>query len=145
MEDEAGFLLYLLEPELGLQKLSRSLTHQVPITRTGAACFLALIGDARCVEILIEASRQPPESGGHEAACVLSLMPDAAAQAAAMKWARRNDGYEDVTGQETEIMGRVIRTWSMDEVMRSNLRGHLQYSYERTQHRCSTLLSRWTR
>lgn len=144
MDDDAGFLLYLLEPELGLQKLSRSLTHQVPITRTGAACFLALIGDARCVEILIEASKLP-ESGGHEAACVLSLMPDAAAQSAATNWARRNDGYEDATGQETEVNGRVIRTWTMDEVMRSNLRGHLQYSYERTKHRCSSLLSRWTR
>ena len=42
-------------------------------------------------------------------------------------------------------MGRVIRTWSMDEVMRSNLREQMRYSFERTQQRCAALLSRWTR
>ena len=102
-DDEAGFLLYLLSRDAGRVKLATNLSNSVPITRTGAACFLAMIGDDWCVETLIRAANGPAESGGHEAACALSLMESDKAQSAAMHWLRRNDGYEEAEGEDVDF------------------------------------------
>ena len=142
-DDEAGFLLYLLNRETGRTKLVANLSNSVPIARTGAACFLAMIGDDWCIEALVQAANRPVERGGHEAACALSLLDNGKAQSTAMEWLRRNDGYEEAEGKEVEIGGKKVRTWSMDEVMRSNLREHLRYDYERKCEKFGPLLRRW--
>jgi hypothetical protein len=143
MEDEAAFLLFLLKAELGLPKLARSLSSKVPIVRRGAACFLMLIGDAKCIDILIQAASQLPDCGGHEAACALSLMDDERAQRASQQWLRRNDGYEEAEGSEVVVMGRTIQTWSMAEMMRSQMRDDVSYASERIKQKFSALLSLW--
>ena len=143
MEDEAAFLLFLLKTELGLPKLARSLSSKVPIVRRGAACFLMLIGDAKCIDILIQAASQLPDCGGHEAACALSLMDDERAQRASQQWLRRNDGYEEAEGSEVVVMGRTIQTWSMAEMMRSQMRDDVSYASERIKQKFSALLSLW--
>ena len=143
MEDDAGFLLFLLEPSLGLPKLAKALDSSVPMTRSGAAGFLALIGSGECMEILIRSARQSPEKCGHEAACVLSLFDDERALAAASEWLRRNDGYEEAEGRETELLGRKIRTWSFEEIRRSSLREEMRWSQERVRKRFGPLLAIW--
>ena len=37
----------------------------------------------------------------------------------AEQWCRQHDGYEEAEGSETEFGGRKIRTWTMEEIMRS--------------------------
>jgi hypothetical protein len=143
VDDDAGFLLYLLDAKSGRRKLRGSLASRVPMTRQGAACFLAMIGDGECIKILVGASNGSPEQGGHEAACALSLMVDERALRAAQEWARRNDGYEEAEGKETELMGRTIRTWSMDEMMRVQMRETMRHWHEQTNQRSAPLLKRW--
>ncbi len=143
MEDVGGFLLFLLEPNLGLSKLAKSLDSTVPMARSGAAGFLALIGSGECMEILIRSASQSPEQGGHEAACALSLFDDERALAATSEWLRRNDGYEEAEGQETELLGRKIRTWSFEEIRRSSLREEMRWSQERMRKRFGPLLVTW--
>ena len=142
-DDDAGFFLYLLDVDAGLAKLRANLANPVPITRQGAACYLALIGTGASEQILVQASRGHVNAGGHEAACALSLMDSDSARTAALEWLRRNDGYEDAEGKETDFYGRKVRTWSMDEMMRSNLREHLRYSYEKKCAEFAPLLQLW--
>ena len=140
---EASFLLYLLSPTDGLSKLKNNLNHQVPVVRKEAAVFLAIIGSEEALNALLAKARQSPESGSHEAACVLALLPAQHAQAAATDWNLRNDGYEDPEGSDTEINGRKIKTWSMDEVMRANMRNFIKADWERIQQEYSDLLPKW--
>ncbi len=140
---EAGFLLYLLSPGAGLTKLRSNVGHSIPAARKCAAVFLAMIGTDEALKTLVEMAQRPPECGGHEVACALGLLPDARAQAAAANWNRRNDGYEDAEGRETEINGRSIRTWSMDEVMRSNMRSFVQGDWDRLRRDYGHLLPKW--
>src|SRR5688572_26954584 len=71
--DEAAFLLYLLDRGTGREKLAATLSSSVPVVRQRGACFLALMGEDWCLETLIRAASGPAETGGHEAACALSL------------------------------------------------------------------------
>lgn len=142
-DDDAGFFLYLLDADAGLAKLQANLANPVPITRQGAACFLAIIGTRASEEILIQKSRGTANYGGHEAACALSLMESEAAKAAALEWLRRNDGFEETEGKEIDFNGRKVRTWSMDEMMRSSLREHLRYDFEKKRTEFAPLLQLW--
>lgn len=141
MDDEAAFLLFLLDEAAGRQKLARCLTHPIPRPRQGAAVFLAMIADEACIEILAQASAGPADGGGHEAACALSLLDHPKARAAAEMWRRKMDGYEEAEGKETTIFGKTIRTWSLAEIRRSNLREQVLYDYEQRQKQYGMLLS----
>lgn len=142
-DDAAGFFLYLLDEIAGLAKLKANLSNLVPITRQGAACFLALIGTRASEQILIHVVRGPVNNGGHEAACALSLIESETAQSAALEWLRRNDGFENVEGKEYDFNGRKVRTLSMDEMMRSNLREQLRYDFEKKCSEFAPLLQLW--
>ncbi len=142
-DDDAGFFLYLLDATAGLAKLRANLVNPVPITRQGAACFLALIGTRTSEEILIHAARGNVEDGGHEAACALSLLQSEAAQAAALEWLRRNDEFEDAEGTEIDFNGKKVRTWSADEMMRSTLREDIRYWFDKKRTEFAPLLQLW--
>lgn len=143
-DDEAAFLLFLLDPKEGLKKLQGALQHHIPAPRMGAAAFLAMIDDADSIAILIAAAEGNPESGGHEAACALSLIESDRAKAAASHWQRKHDGYEDPgEGQPFEFNGRTFSSWSMDDLMRSNLRDSVRYELESKRKRYVPLLERW--
>ena len=142
-DEKAGFLLYLLSAEEGLAKLVRNLASRVPICRTGAACFLALIADGLALDALIRVADGTIENGGHEAGCALSFMEDERAKKAAQNWSRRNDGYEEAEGEVTEIFGEKRRVWSMAEIMRSNMRAQMLYYYEDFRERFQPLLTKW--
>ncbi len=141
--DDAGFLLFLLDSDKGLEKFRRNLASTIPVVRSGSAVFLAMIGGRQAIDMLIRASHRRPDRGGHEAACVLSLLDAEQARQAASEWLRRNDGYEDAEGEETELFGRVFRTWSMEEVMRSNMREDLAYSFDGACKKFTPLLEKW--
>ncbi|HEY1174328.1 MAG TPA: hypothetical protein VGH19_23380 [Verrucomicrobiae bacterium] len=139
----AAFLLYLIDPNVGLIKLSAGLSDHIPINRQYSAAFLAIIGNRHSVDILIQGTKLPPELGGHESASALVLIKDIEAQAAGKSWSRQNNGYESIEGKEVEIMGRKIMTWSFDEIERSNLREMLKYEYEAKSIEFGPLLSVW--
>lgn len=142
-DDDAAFFLYLLEPNAGLAKLKKNLSNPVPITRQGAASYLALIATQASEAILVETALGAPTAGGHEAACALSLMESNTAQAAALQWLRRNDEFEEAEGTEIDINGKKVRTWSIDDVLRSNLREHLHYDFESKRTQFGSLLQLW--
>jgi len=124
VDDEAAFFLYLLDEPRGLARLEAVLASPVPAVRTGAACFLALIAGEPSIDILIRVAGGPPENGGHEAACALSLISNDRAQSAATHWQRRFDGYEDPgEGRPVDVAGKSIRVWSVDDLQRANCRG----------------------
>ena len=124
VDDTAAFFLYLLDQTQGLARLEAVLASPVPAARTGAACFLALIADEPCTDILIRVAAGSPERGGHEAASALSLISTDKAQSAAARWQRRFDGYEDAgEGKPIEIAGKTVRVWSGDDVQRASCRG----------------------
>lgn len=140
---KAGFMLWLLSPADGIQKLAESLRNRVPITRSEAAIFLGLIGTPDAVRVLIQHANGQAENGGHEAACVLSLLDHPDAKTAAEYWNRRNNGYEEVEGKEVTIAGRTIKTWSMDEVMRASRRENVRHDMERLKREYGPLFARW--
>lgn len=145
VDDTAGFLLFLLDPKAGRQRLVFNLTNPIPSPRSGAACFLAIIGDDWCLAALVRAAEGDPERGGHEAACALSLLGTEKARAEVERWNRRHDGYEEAEGSEMELDGRKFRTWSMEEIMRSDLRQHLSYNYQQAKEEYGPLIDRWMR
>jgi hypothetical protein len=84
-----------------------------------------------------------PECGGHEAACALNLIDDERAQKASQQWLRKNDGYEEADGSAVVVMGRTIQTWSMAEMMRSQMRDDVLYSSKQAEQRFGALLRFW--
>jgi hypothetical protein len=140
---EAGLLLYLLSPALGLEKIQANLRNTVPITREDAAVFLAMIGTDEALDALIKAAAGPAENGGHEAACALSLLDDQRARVACEHWKRRNDGYEDAEATEIEFNGRKLKTWKMDDVMRAEMQSFVQGCSDRLRRVYGPLLSSW--
>lgn len=141
---EAGFLLYLLSPALGIAKVKASLRNRVPITREEAAIFLGMIGNDEAMNALLETAAGPPDCGGHEAACVLSMLTDQRAAAAAANWNRRNDGYEDAEANEIDFNGRKVKTWKMDDVMRANMPNFVRECSERVHREYGPLFSQWS-
>lgn len=142
--DEAAFFLYLLDEAAGLRRLVDCLSSRVPITREGAACFLALIGSEASIDLLLLAAARPPDEGGHEAACALSLLPDARAQEAALRWQRRYDGYEDVgDGIPIEIAGRTVKVWDGKDVTRANVRGGVTSWFGTQTSQFRPILTKW--
>lgn len=141
---EAGLMLFLLDPIQGIAKLKANLRNRVPITRSESAIFLGMIGTSDAMRILVESAEGSPDDGGHEAACVLSLLDHPAAIAAAEQWTRRNDGYEESEGRDVTIGGRTIKTWKMDEVRRASMREHIRYGMERLRRDYGLLLLRWS-
>ncbi len=142
---EAGFLLYLLSPTDGFAKIYANLSNRVPLAREEAAVFLTLIGTDETLNALIAIAQGSPDHGGHEAACALLLSDNPRAKEAAEKWARRNDGYEETEGREIDLNGRKLKTWSMDEMMRANMRTFVQGCSERVNRDYAPLLSKWRR
>jgi hypothetical protein len=142
-DDDAAFLLYLLDEHAGRERLVACLSHSIPITRQGAAAFLALIGDEWCIRQLARQAHGPADDGGHEATCALSLLEDDEAKRLAQHWLARHDGYEDADGKLVEIGGKEIRTWSWDEVLRSSLRTWVSYQYKETREKFGPLLKLW--
>ena len=143
-DDEAAFFLYLLDEAAGLSRLVDCLSSRVPITRAGAACFLALIATETSIGLLLQAAARSPEEGGHEAACALSLLPEERAQEAALRWQRRYDGYEDVgAGIPVEIAGRTVKVWDGEDVLRANVRGCVTSWFETQTSRLRPILTKW--
>ena len=114
------------------------------LSRQGAACFLALIGTRVSEEILIQAALGPVKNGGHEAACALSFLQSESAKAAALEWLRRNDGFEEADGKDVDLNGRIVRTWSAEEMMRSTLRENIRWWFERKCSEFAPLLELWS-
>lgn len=143
-DGEAAFLLYLLDPSSGIQKLRQALSHRVPMARMDAAAFLALLGSSQAVDTLLDVAAKDPTSGGHEAACALSLIELDEAKKAAADWSRQHDGYEDLGESESfQINGRTFPTWNMDDIMRSGLRSSIEHGFTTKRKQYAPLLRKW--
>jgi len=98
----------------------------------------------QAMNALLETAAGPPDCGGHEAACVLSMLTDQRAAAAAANWKRRNDGYEDAEANEIDFNGRKVKTWKMDDVMRANMPNFVRECSERVHREYGPLFSQWS-
>lgn len=140
----AGFLLYLLSPALGLQKVKAATRNPIPMVRQEAAVFLGMIRTDDAINALLEVAAGQPEHGGHEAACVLATLTDQRALTALANWRRRNDGYEEAEPNEIDFKGRNLQTWKMNEVMRANISNIVQRCSETLQREYGQLLLKWS-
>jgi hypothetical protein len=143
-DGEAAFLLYLLNSSSGIQKLRQALSHRVPMARMDAAAFLALIGSKQALDTLLDVAAKDPASGGHEAACALSLIERDEAKRAAADWNRQHDGYEDLgEGESFQINGRTFPNWNMNDIMRSGLRSSIEHGFITKRKQYAPLLRKW--
>ncbi len=142
-DSEAGFLLYLLDPKKGLEKLEKNLENSVPVSVEDAALFLAIIGTKPSIQLLIDRSQGTPELGGLASACVLDCIDQEFAQQAAQYWKQRYDGYEDAEGEIVEVNGKERRVWNIDEIMRHNARSLIKHRYEKSLKEYKPILDNW--
>jgi hypothetical protein len=118
---EAALLLYILSQEQGLNRLRASLSGQIPAAHKDAAAACVLIGTAESKQILLEALNNPNLTIQHTAAFALKQFPSTDAREQAVKWRARFDGIDSPPGEEVAIAGKTIKTYSMEEVMHSNM------------------------
>lgn len=141
-EAEAAALLWLLGAPGARVALVAATRSDVPCSRRESACLLGLIGDDGAVTELLRLAAGPPESG-HEAACVLSLLPAPHLRQAAAEWLRRNDGFEEAEGREIEVAGQPLRTWTSEEIARLHQREWVGHTMWQLRARFAPLFRTW--
>lgn len=126
-EGSAAFFSYLLDSDAGLQRLHRTLSHEVPMARTEAASALAIIGTSEARAVL---SRHD----GAEARAALSVLEG-----------RTVEPGPDPEGAIIEHGGRELRIYSMVEVVAADTPGMTSEKVRELTKRWGPLLQSWVK
>lgn len=124
MGDEAAKQLYLLDKKLGLKLLADTLKNGVPYARDNAAVALAVIGTTEAENVLEKHSSLTTRT-------ILAI--------------KNNIPIAKVEpfGQEVEIEGRAVRTYSFDDIEMANKESFLRGYYEEALTEYRPLLTIW--
>jgi hypothetical protein len=120
-EGSAALLIYVLAPQIGLQRIERALASSVPLAYEDAAAACVVIEGVATKDLLLKALDSPNLQLQHVAACALKFLPDSDSAKASAYWNAKNDGIAEPEGKPVEIGGRAIKTFSMDEVSHANM------------------------